>query len=114
MNKRYIVGISAPKSTLAKRFQKTKLFVFKKYNNDINNYEKFSKWLSENNSINYFVNFAAITSSKESNKKKKKVLQTNYKSVIGILNIINRSNLNNFKYFLAISSSHVFNKSRSK
>ena len=114
MNNKLLVGISAPKSTLAKRFIKKKLFTIIKYNKDINDLKKFSKWLDKNKSINCFVNFAAITNIEKSNRSKNKTLNTNYKSVIKMINIINKSNLINFNYFLAISSSHVFKKNKFK
>ena len=114
MNRKLLVGISAPRSTLAKRFIKKKLFRIRKYNEDINDYEKFSQWLNKNKSINCFVNFAAITNIDQCNKSKNKTLKTNFKSVIKMMNIISKSNLINFKYFLAISSSHVFKKKKYK
>ncbi len=114
MSNKLIIGLSAPKSTLAKRFLKSKLFTFRKYNYDINDYDKFSKWLDKNKKINCFVNFAAITSVIKSNKLKTKILKTNHSSVIKIINIINKSNLVNFNYFLALSSSHVFKKKKNK
>ena len=52
MSNKLIIGISAPKSTLAKRFLKSRLFTFRKYNYDINDYERFSKWLDKNKKIN--------------------------------------------------------------
>jgi len=114
MSNKIIIGLSAPKSTLAKRFLKSKLFTFRKYNYDINDYDKFSKWLDKNKKINCFVNFAAITSVNKSNKFKSRVLKTNHKSVIKMMRIINNSNLVNFNYFLALSSSHVFKKNKNK
>ena len=114
MSNKLVIGLSAPKSTLAKRFLKSKLFTFKRYNYDINDYDKFSKWLAKNKKINCFVNFAAITSVNKSNKLKTNVLKTNHRSVIKIMKIINKSNLVNFNYFLALSSSHVFKKKKNK
>ena len=114
MNRKLLVGISAPRSTLAKRFIKKRLFSIRKYNEDINDYKKFSQWINKNKSINCFVNFAAITNIDQCSKSKNKTLKTNFKSVIKMINIINKSNLINFKYFLAISSSHVFKKKKYK
>ena len=88
--------------------------MFKKYNDDINDHKKFSIWLNKNKSINCFINFAAITNINQSNKIKNKTFMTNYKSVIKMIKIINKSNLINFNYFLAISSSHVFKKKKLK
>lgn len=114
MKNKLILGISAPSSTLAKRFIKTNSYKIVTYNKNINDHIAFKKWIKKNKSINCFVNFAAITSSKNSTKSKDYIFQTNYKSVIKIMNIINNANLKNFKYFLSISSSHVFKKTNLK
>lgn len=116
MVNKILVGISAPNSSIAKHFVKIKRnhYIFRKYNKDINDYNSFQNWIKKNNTINCFINFAAITSAYKAEKMKKKTLKTNYQSVLKIIKIIDESNLPNFKYFLAISSSHVFKKSNSK
>ncbi len=115
MNKKKIVGISAPNSTLAKKFLNNKdIFKIKIYKGSINNKNNFIKWVNQNKDLNAFVNFGAIVSVAKGQKNKKKTLQTNYKSVVNMMKIFKQSKLDNFKYFLAISSSHVFNKSNYK
>ena len=116
LNKKLIIGISAPDSTLAKIFlkkYKTK-FIIKKYEGNINNYNNLKKWIIKNKNINCFVNFAAIVSVKKAERYKKKTLITNYHSVKRMLNLFNYINMVNFMYFLCISSSHVFLKSKFK
>ena len=104
-----IIGISAPRSFLAKNFIKNnkKKFKIKKYNHDINNKKSFNSWIDKNNNINYFINFAAY--SKNDNREKN--IKTNYLGVINMMNIISKKKIKKFKYFLCISSCHVFKKS---
>lgn len=108
-----IIGISAPKSILAKnffkKFEKKYNFIF--YKQDITNSKAFEKWLKLNKNINIFINFAAITSKKDCEKFKSKALNVNYKGVVSLLKILNKNDLDNFCYFLSLSSSHVFKKS---
>ena len=108
-----IVGISAPKSILAKNFIKKfkKKYNFLFYKHDITNSRAFEKWLKLNKNINIFINFAAITSKTDCEKFKSKALNVNYKGVARILGILNKNDLDNFYYFLSLSSSHVFKKS---
>ena len=76
LNKKLIIGVSAPDSTLAKIFlkkYKTK-FIIKKYEGNINNYNNLKKWIIKNKNINCFVNFAAIVSVKKAERYKKKTL----------------------------------------
>lgn len=114
--KKKIIGISAPKSELAKLFfskYKTK-FVFVFYRDNINNYVNFTKWLSKHKNINYFINFAALTNTIYCEKNKKLTLLTNYQSVVKLIKIIDRNKLRNFNYFLTLSTCHVFGKSNKK
>ena len=108
-----VVGISAPKSILAKKFIKKfrKKYNFLFYKLDITNSRTFEKWLKLNKNINIFINFAAITSRKDCEKFKSKALNVNYKGVVSLLKILNTNDLDNFHYFLSLSSSHVFKKS---
>tara|TARA_Y100000389_G_C17447422_1_gene512473 strand:- start:1228 stop:2067 length:840 start_codon:yes stop_codon:yes gene_type:complete len=112
-NKKKIIGISAPKSILAKNFIKKfrKKYSFLIYKQDITNSRAFDKWIKLNKNINIFINFAAITSKIDCEKFKSKALNVNYKGVVGILKILNKNYLDNFYYFLSLSSSHVFKKS---
>lgn len=116
LDKKLIIGYIGKNSFLAKTFitKYKHQFIFKLINLDIRDEKKIKKWFKDNKEINIFINFAAITSVNECNKNKQKSLTVNYKAPINLLNIINNSNLINFKYFLAISSSHVFKPSRFK
>ena len=83
-----------------------------KYPHRIEKFKKFEKWLS-NRKFNCFIHFAAIT--KNESKKFKKILNlVNVKSPIKILNIINKKKIDDFNYFLFISSSHVYGYSKNK
>ena len=115
-NKRPIIGYTGKNSLLAKSFIKdyNHKFIFKCYAGNINHNTKLVKWFKNNLDINIFINFAAITSSIYCNKNKDEALLTNFKSVVNILNIIQNNDLNNFNYFLTLSSSHVFKKSFNK
>lgn len=114
LNNKSLIGLAGHKSILAKNFIKTykSKFKFKLYKNDINNYKKFKKWVCQNRDLNYFINFAAMTSVADCDKNKVKALLTNYKSVTKMTKIFQTEHLNNFLYFLSISSSHVFKKSK--
>jgi len=114
-NKLVIAYIGA-KSVLAKSFAKCycKNFIFKPYMSDITNHKKLNLWLVKNTDINIFINFAAITSTTTCEKNKKKALDVNFKSVIRLLNLLNNIKMNNFNYFLSLSTSHVFKKSSFK
>ena len=83
------------------------IFKIKVYKENINNKYKFSNWINRNTNINYFINFASYSKDDSKNKN----IKTNFVSVINLLNIINKKRLNNFKYFLSLSSCHVFKKS---
>mgnify|MGYP002820752563 FL=1 len=108
------IVITGGSGLLGKYFYKKYKNVYKiiKYPYRIENFKRFEKWLSKKK-FNYFIHFAAIT--KNESKKYKDILQlVNVKSPIKILNIINKKNINNFSYFLFISSSHVYGYSKNK
>ncbi len=114
--KKKIIGISGPQSELAKLFlsKYKKKFKFVTYKSNINSYADFSKWLSKNKNINSFINFAALTNTTYCENNKKLTLLTNYKSVVKLIKIISQNKLQNFHYFLTLSSCHVFAKSKKK
>jgi len=114
LNKKFIIGLSGHKSTLAKNFIKTHkyYFKFKLFNSNINNHKKFKIWISQNRDLNYFINFAAMTSVKNCKKNKTKAFLTNFLSVVKMTKILQMERMNNFIYLLCISSSHVFEKSK--
>ncbi len=111
--KKMIVGIIGAKSTLSKEFIKffKKKFSIKIFKGDITNQKQVIFWLKKNYNLNVIINFAAMTSKQDCEKNKKKAMNVNYKSVVQLLHILNRLQLNNFKYFLSISTSHVFKPS---
>ena len=108
------IVITGGSGLLGKYFYRKYKNVYKiiKYPYRIEKFKRFEKWLSKKK-FNYFIHFAAIT--KNESKKYKDILQlVNVKSPIKILNIINKKNINNFSYFLFISSSHVYGYSKNK
>ena len=115
-NKKIIIGYVGKKSVLAKSFINNykKLFIFKAFKGDIRESRKLEIWLKKNKDINIFINFAAITSSSICQKFKKTALDVNYKSAVKLLDLLNKVKMNNFIYFLSLSTSHVFKKSNFK
>ena len=111
-----LIGLSAPNSELAKLFinRYKKKYNYAVYKDNINDYVKFRKWLNKNKNIKNFINFAAITDTNYCEKNKRLTLLTNYKSSVKLIKIINETRLNNFNYFLALSTCHVFAKSNMK
>ena len=77
-----------------------------KYPNRIEHFSKFHKWL-KNKNFDYFIHFAALTKG-ESIKRKKSLNLINVKSTLNLINTIKKNNIRDFKYFLFISSSHVY------
>ena len=116
LNKKLTVGYIGKRSVLASFFVKkfNKKFIFKHFNGDIRDINKINVWLNSNKDINIFINFAAITSVEACQKYKKKALDVNYKSVVKLLDSIHKIKMNNFMYFLSLSTSHVFKKSKYK
>ena len=116
LNKKLVVGYIGVNGVLAKSFAnnyKSK-FIFKAFDGDIRNYRKIYSWIIKNRDINIFINFAAITSTDKCEKFKKKALDVNYLSPVKLMNMINIIKMNNFHYFLNLSTSHVFKKSKYK
>jgi len=114
--KKLVIAYIGIKSVLAKSFVKSyyKNFILKSFSGDIRNHKKIDSWLRKNTDINIFINFAAITSPLICEKNKKKTSDVNFKSVIKLLNLFNSIKMNNFSYFLSLSTSHVFKKSHFK
>ena len=83
-----------------------------KYPYRIEHFSKFQKWL-KNRNFDYFIHFAALTKS-ESIKRKKSLNLINVKSTLNLIKSINNKNMRDFKYFLFISSSHVYGTSSKK
>jgi len=116
LNKKIVVGYIGEKSVLAKSFINIykKKFIFKAFAGDIRDYKKINSWLISNTNINILINFAAITSADNCQKFKKKSFDVNCKSVVKLLVLINTIKMDNFYYFLSLSTSHVFKKSKYK
>ena len=111
--KKMIVGIIGSKSNLSKEFvkfykNKIKIILFK---GDITKRKQIILWLNKHYNLNVIINFAAMTSKQDCQKNKEKAMNVNCKSVIQLLHILKDLKLNNFKYFLSISTSHVFKPS---
>ena len=83
-----------------------------RYPNRIEHFSKFQKWL-KNKNFDYFIHFAALTKG-ESIKRKKSLNLINVKSTLNLINTIKKKNIRDFKYFLFISSSHVYGASSKK
>ena len=83
-----------------------------KYPYRIEHFSKFQKWI-RNRNFDYFIHFAALTKS-ESIKRKKNLNLINIKSTLNLIKSINNKNMRDFKYFLFISSSHVYGNSSKK
>ena len=89
-----------------------KVYSITKYPHRIEKFKKFKKWLSRRK-FNYFIHFAAIN--RNESKQFRKILNlVNVKSPIRILNTVNKKKINDFSYFLFISSSHVYGYSKAK
>ena len=116
LNKKLVIGYIGSKSALAKAFrnQYKKKIKFKIYYGDITDQKDIKNWLIKNKDISILINFAAMSSVVNCERKKKKALVVNCTAVINLLNLINKLKLPKFEYFLAISSSHVFKKKNSK
>ena len=77
----------------------------------IENFNRFEKWI-ENKIFDYFIHFAALTQNADLKKKDKfKIINTN--SSIKLLEILNKKT-KHLKYFLFISSSHIYGFSKKK
>lgn len=82
------------------------------YPHRIENISKFKKWVA-NKRFDFFIHFAAITRN-ESEKFKKQLNLINVISTKKIIEELNKIKNPDFKYFLFISSSHVYGFSKKK
>jgi nucleoside-diphosphate-sugar epimerase len=88
----------------------------KKYNiilypHRLENFKKMKNWLKKK-SFNYFIHFAAITSKK--NIKYRNINLINIKCSIELLKNLSKIKSKDLKYFLFISSSHVYGFSKNR
>ena len=112
--KKRIICITGSSGNLGRHFCKQyfKKYVIKKYPYRIENTNYFKKWIKKNNNIDYFIHFAGISGKKYLNNKR--CLKINYQSTIDILKLLKSFKLKKFKYFLYISSAHVYKFSDKK
>jgi len=71
----------------------------------LENFDKIEKWI-KNKNFHFFIHFAAITS--KTNKNFNKINLINKEVPINLINLFQKRFIKNFKYFLFISSSHVY------
>ena len=116
LNKAYKekVVITGGKGLLGSFFYKKykKKYNIIRYPYRIEHFKKFKNWL-RNKNFQYFIHFAAITKN-ETPKKNESLNLINVKSTINIIKSISKKKMKNFKYFLFISSSHVYGNSSKK
>ena len=74
-------------------------------------FNKLEKWI-KNNTFDYFIHFAAVTSRKKENYSKINLI--NKVLPIKILKFFRKNSIKNFRYFLFISSSHVYGYYKNK
>ncbi len=111
--KKQIIGLTGSSGILGKYFIKNynKKFIFKPYKGRVENIINFKNWVKKNRNIDFFLHFAALTSVRKCEENSQKTFLINTKSTIRILEILNKSSLKNLKYFLFISTSHVYKPS---
>ena len=111
--KKQIIGLTGSGGILGKYFVKNykKKFIFKPYKGRVENIINFKNWVKKNRNIDLFLHFAALTSVRKCEENSQKAFLINTKSTIRILEILNKSSLKNLKYFLFISTSHVYKPS---
>ena len=88
------------------------IYLIKKYPYRVENFKKFNLWL-QNNEFDYFIHFAAITKGESINLHKKLNL-INTKSSLNFLKVIKKKKMKKFRYFLFISTCHVYEASKYK
>jgi len=95
-------------------------YFFKKYSNKykiikypfrIEKFVKFENWVN-NKKFDFFIHFASITNNNKNNSNTIDLI--NVKSSINLLKTINKKKIENFKFFLFISTSHVYGFSKNK
>ena len=111
--KKQIIGLTGSSGILGKYFIKNykKKFIFKPYNDRVENIINFKNWVKKNRNIDFFLHFAALSSVRKCEENSQKAFLINTKSTIKILKILNKSSLKNLKYFLFTSTSHVYKPS---
>ncbi len=82
-----------------------------KYPFRIEKFAKFENWVN-NKKFDFFIHFASITNNNKNNSNTIDLI--NVKSSINLLKTINKKKIENFKFFLFISTSHVYGFSKNK
>ena len=82
-----------------------------KYPFRIEKFIKFQNWIN-NKKFDFFIHFASVTNNNKSNSKK--INLVNVKSSLNLLRSIQKKKIKSFKYFLFISTSHVYGFSKTK
>lgn len=108
-----IIAVTGSSGALGKEFikQYKKKYKFILYKKKIENSTDFSNWLKKHTDIEIFLHFAAISTIKSSQQDAKRTYLVNSHATINMLKILNKFNLDNLKYFLFPSSSHVYKPS---
>ncbi len=111
-----IIGITGSSGALGSHFIKLykSKFDFRVFKHKVENKNEFKSWLKKNYDIEIFIHLAAISSIKETNRKKKETYDINTFATIYLIQELNKTKLKNFKYFLFSSSSHVYKPSFKK
>lgn len=111
-----IVGITGASGVLGSYFIRhfKKKFIYRIYNHRIENTIKLNKWLKKNKNIEIFLHFAALASITHSKINKRKTFLINANSTIKLLKTLRRLKTNELKYFLYVSTSHVYKPSFKK
>ena len=104
------IKIQFKKHLSKKKFSKR--FKIISYPYRIEDISKFKKWLKFRK-FDYFIHFASITRNEEK-KYKSKIKIINFDSTQKIIETLNEKVIKHFKFFLFISSSHVYGHSPKK
>ena len=110
---REIVGITGASGILGKYFIKKykNKFDFRIFKKRIEKNKDLEFLIKKNKDIKIFINMAAIASISEASKSPKKTYLVNSLSSIRLLKLLKKLNLSHLKYFLFLSSSHVYKPS---
>lgn len=107
------VGITGSSGILGSHFIKKyrKKFNFKIFNKRLEKKRDIEDWIKKNKNINIFIHMGAIASINQAAKYPKKTFSVNSKASIQFLKLIKKNNLKKLKYFLFISTSHIYKPS---
>ena len=113
LNKKPVIGITGYRGVLGSYFIKkySKKFNFKKYKNDISNFNKLRGWYKKNKP-EYFLHFAAKVPISYVEKNYQISKKANLQGTKNLVRLI--KNDFNLKWFFFSSSSHVYKKSKKK